>query len=157
MDEGAGRRFGAQGRTSVCSGSDGEGPDCLRSRASLANWNVWVHGVQEDPLGAIAVKQQRNCAVVSRTAGRTFVKDAMDVLLKAHGGVPQTVEQPCRLWRGRRSVTAAFKLLLAAAFGAGRPGCRTSCPAPVELRADVCVCIWCESCVCWRALCNGNP
>lgn len=34
---------------SVFSGSDGEGPDCLCSRASLANWNVWVHGVQEDP------------------------------------------------------------------------------------------------------------
>lgn len=47
MDEGAGRRFGAQGRRSVPSGSDGEGPDCLCSRASLGNWNVWVHGVQE--------------------------------------------------------------------------------------------------------------
>lgn len=30
-------------------GSDGEGPDCPCSRASLANWNVWVHRVQEDP------------------------------------------------------------------------------------------------------------
>lgn len=49
MDEGAGRRFGAQGGPSVCSGSGGEGPDCLCSRASLGNWNVWVHGVQEDP------------------------------------------------------------------------------------------------------------
>lgn len=29
--------------------SDGEGPDCPCSRASLANWNVWVHGVQEGP------------------------------------------------------------------------------------------------------------
>lgn len=29
--------------------SHGEGPDCPCSRASLANWNVWVHGVQEGP------------------------------------------------------------------------------------------------------------
>lgn len=30
------------------------------SRASLGNWNMWVRGVQEDPLGPIAVRQQRN-------------------------------------------------------------------------------------------------
>lgn len=40
---------------SVLSGSDGEGPDCLCSRASLANWSVWVHGVQEDPRSPLAV------------------------------------------------------------------------------------------------------
>lgn len=74
MDEGAGRRFGARGRGSVCWGSDGEGPDCLCSRAWLGKWNVWVHGVQEDPLGPIAVKQQRNWAVASRNAGETFVQ-----------------------------------------------------------------------------------
>lgn len=35
------------------------------SRASLGNWNVWVHGVQEDPLHPIAVEQQRNWVVAS--------------------------------------------------------------------------------------------
>lgn len=40
---------------SVFSGSDGEGPDCPCSRASLANWSVWVHGVQEDPRSPLAV------------------------------------------------------------------------------------------------------
>ena len=40
---------------SVFSGSDGEGPDCLCSCASLANWNVWVYGVQEDPRSPLAV------------------------------------------------------------------------------------------------------
>lgn len=96
MHEEAGRRFGAQGRASVCSGGAGEGPDCLCSRASLGNWNVWVHGVQEDPLGPIAVKRQRNCAVASRNAGRSFVR--------RHGGVAQS---PRRRVADRRAALQA--------------------------------------------------
>lgn len=45
---------------SVFSGSDGEGPDCPCSRASLANWSVWVHGVQEDPRSPLAVSWQKH-------------------------------------------------------------------------------------------------
>lgn len=41
--------FGGPGQYRGMLGNDGEGPDCLCSRASLANWNVWVHRVQEDP------------------------------------------------------------------------------------------------------------
>lgn len=39
----------------VLSGNDGEGPDCPCLRASLGNWSVWVHGVQEDPHSPLAV------------------------------------------------------------------------------------------------------
>lgn len=46
----------------VFSGSDGEGPDCPCSRASLGNWSVWVHGVQEDPRSPFAVSWQKRWA-----------------------------------------------------------------------------------------------
>lgn len=61
-EEGEGRRGGVLGPRldegmlgSAFSGSDGEGPDCPCSRASLVNWSVWVHGVQEDPHSLLAV------------------------------------------------------------------------------------------------------
>lgn len=55
---GAGSRgvdFGPRLDEGMFSGSDGEGPNCPCSCASLANWSVWVHGVQEDPRSPLAV------------------------------------------------------------------------------------------------------
>lgn len=54
------------------------------SRASLGNWNVWVHGVQEDPpLHPIAAEQQRNWVVAS---GSTRFKRMLDVLAPVEVG-----------------------------------------------------------------------
>lgn len=60
------------------------------SRASLGNWNVWVHGVQEDPLHPIAVEQQRNWVVA---LGSTRFKHMLDVFAPEEVGGLQADEQ----------------------------------------------------------------
>lgn len=81
-------------------GSDGEGPDCLCSRASLANWNVWVHGVQEDPRSPLAVSVAFECALnLSLAFARTKFRATMYLMRLISDAAQAKTTDQMRFWQ----------------------------------------------------------